>query len=97
MTIEDLKYVTKSGEVGYLPMWYLTGTPEEVEEAKAVVINAKPTTFDLSETVIPETVIDDREFTTEEFQEIEAMIACGLTFDSACQRQIQLEIMNGRC
>lgn len=83
LTVKDLKYTTKDGEEGMMPMWYLLRTKEELEAAKKIVINAEPIAFEESEFVI-----ENREFTRSEFAEIEAMIACGYTFDAACQRQI---------
>ena len=83
LTLYSLEYTTKNGEEGMLPTWYLLGTEEELEAAKEVVINAEPAVYEDEELVI-----DDSEFTEEELAEIEAMIACGHTFDSACQRQL---------
>ena len=86
VTYEDLKYTTSYGQEAYLPTWYLLRSAEEIEEAKTLLINAEP-----AEEVNEEFVIEDREFTSEEFAEIEAMIACGYTFDAACQRQLLKE------
>ena len=86
LKIDDLKYTTKYGEEGMLPMWYLLGTKEELEAAKSVIINAEPVVHEEEDFVI-----DNREFTSEEFEEIEVMIACGYTFDAACQRQLLKE------
>ena len=86
LTIDNLRYTTKSGEEGMLPTWYLLRTPEEVEEAKTLLINAEPTVY-----TGDDFVIEDREFTPAEFAEIAAMMSCGYSFDAACQRQLLKE------
>jgi len=88
---EKLRY-EKDGKVEYLPTWYLTKSDQEIEEAKQAMIRYKhvdresaPIEFDEQQ------LYDDLKadgFNKADALEIIAMVASGMTVDSAIQRQL---------
>lgn len=89
---DRLKFM-KDGQEQYLPTWFMHRSDKEVEEAKQKLINAPKKSYDEYEPIEIDEVKIRRDlrkegFSSDDIEEIIAMIYNGMTVDSAIQRQL---------